>query len=171
MVFLCYSSFSDIYDVEHFIKSLENDVEIARTSPRIRTVGYKRKPLRPFQVLSMRCPQKGLLDMYLLFNNTLQLQPPKDVSLDWYQTVAVEKMKEHGAIYLMMDASNQLAEDVPIERQYQKLRCRVNFHALRFNEEVRQLSSRIVTHLRSNGSFMAIHFPSDMEILSSEGCV
>ena len=80
-------------------------------------------------------------------------------------------MKEHGAIHLMMDASNPFLEDTPIEKEYQKLRCRVNFHALRFNEEVRQLSSRIVAHLRSNGPFMAIHFPPDMELLSLEGCV
>ena len=45
-----FSGFSGIYDVDHFIKSLSNDVEIVPALPSFRMVGNKKKKLKPFQV-------------------------------------------------------------------------------------------------------------------------
>lgn len=141
------SGFSGIYDVDHFIKSLKNDVDIVTTLPRVFTVGNKKRRLKPFQ-----------------------LQPPRDASPDWYETVALEKMKEHGAVYLTPFSHRRLAEEIG-NREYQKLRCRVNFHALRFKEDVMQLSHRIVRRLRSEGHFMAVHLRFEMDMLAFAGCL
>jgi hypothetical protein len=50
MTIVYFSGFSGIYDVDHFIKSLSNDVEIVPTLPSFWMVGNKKKKLKPFQV-------------------------------------------------------------------------------------------------------------------------
>eukprot|EP00249_Psilotum_nudum_P014066 c24645_g1_i1 orf=311-1978(-) len=140
------SGFSGIYDVEHFVKSLRNDVHVVQSLPSTYIVGKKRKKLKPFQI-----------------------QPPRDAPPSWYETVALEKMKEHGAVYLT-PFSHRLAEEVD-DPEYQRLRCRVNFHALRFNEDIMRLSNLIVRRLRSEGHFMAIHLRFEMDMLAFAGCL
>lgn len=140
------SGFSGIYDVDHFIKSLKNDIDIVRTLPTMHTAGKKKSKLKP-----------------------VQLRPPRDAPPEWYETVALEKMKEHGAVYLT-PFSHRLAEEIN-NHEYQKLRCRVNFHALRFNEEVMKLSHLIVRRLRSDGYFMAIHLRFELDMLAFAGCL
>ncbi|QHO35669.1 uncharacterized protein DS421_9g277360 [Arachis hypogaea] len=53
----------------------------------------------------------------------------RDAPISWYTTDALKKMKEHGAIYLT-PFSHRLAEEID-NPEYQRLRCRVNYHALR----------------------------------------
>ncbi|GKC38720.1 GDP-fucose protein O-fucosyltransferase [Tanacetum coccineum] len=125
------SGFQGIYDVDHFIKSLRYDVRIVESIPEIRKNGRTRK-MKYFQI-----------------------RPPRDAPVSWYTTVALEKMKEHGAIYLTPFA-HRLAEEID-NAEYQRLRCRVNYHALRFKPHIMQLSHSIVSKLRSQGHFMSIH--------------
>ncbi|CAA2960628.1 Uncharacterized protein At1g04910 [Olea europaea subsp. europaea] len=98
------SGFRGIYDVEHFIKSLRYDVKIVERIPEIRKNG-KIKKIKAFQI-----------------------RPPRDAPISWYTTFASEKMKEHSAIYLT-PFSHRLAEEID-NPEYQRLRCRVNYHAL-----------------------------------------
>ncbi|KAH9328133.1 hypothetical protein KI387_000241, partial [Taxus chinensis] len=139
------SGFAGIYDVDHFIKSLKYDVKVVRSLPEVPVTAKKKKKLKPFQ-----------------------LRPPRDAPPNWYETIALEKMKEHGAVYLT-PFSHRLAEEIDIA-EYQRLRCRVNYHALRFKEDVIKLSTSIVNHLRSEGHFMAIHLRFEMDMLSFAGC-
>ncbi|GJS54616.1 GDP-fucose protein O-fucosyltransferase [Tanacetum coccineum] len=106
------SGFQGIYDVDHFIKSLRYDVRIVESIPEIRKNGRTRK-MKYFQI-----------------------RPPRDAPVSWYTTVALEKMKEHGAIYLTPFA-HRLAEEID-NAEYQRLRCRVNYHALRFKPHIMQ---------------------------------
>lgn len=76
-------------------------------------------------------------------------------------------MKQYGAVYLT-PFSQRLAEEVD-NPEYQRLRCRVNFHALRFREEVMQLSTRVVQRLRSEGHFMAVHLRFELDMLAFAG--
>lgn len=139
------SGFAGIYDVNHFIKSLKYDVKVVRSLPEV-SVNGKKKKLKAFQ-----------------------LRPPRDAPPSWYETVALEKLKEHGAIYLT-PFSHRLAEEID-NAEYQRLRCRVNYHALRFKENVMKLSSSIVSRLRSQGHFMAIHLRFEMDMLAFAGCL
>ncbi|XP_078434029.1 O-fucosyltransferase family protein [Wolffia australiana] len=138
------SGFSGIYDVDRFIKSLRNDVKIVKKLPEIESNG-KVKKMRPFQ-----------------------MRPPRDAFPIWYATEAVEKMKEHGSIYLT-PFSHRLAEDLD-DPELQRLRCRVNYHALRFKPEITELSNKIVRKLRAEGHFMAIHLRFEMDMISFSGC-
>lgn len=76
-------------------------------------------------------------------------------------------MKEHGAVYLS-PFSHRLAEELE-NHEYQRLRCRVNFHALRFRDDVMSLSSKIVARLRAEGQFLAIHLRFEMDMLAFAG--
>ncbi|KAL6343164.1 hypothetical protein AAG906_020953 [Vitis piasezkii] len=112
------SGFQGIYDVEHFIAVLRFDVRIVESIPETRKNG-KTKKIKAYQ-----------------------LRPPRDAPISWYATDALKKMKEHGAIYLT-PFSHRLAEEID-NPEYQRLRCRVNYHALRFKPHIMKLSNTIV---------------------------
>lgn len=139
------SGFPGIYDVEHFIKSLRHDVHIVEKLPEILSRGKSKKM------------------------KAHQIRPPRDAPLDWYTTIALEKMREHGAIYLT-PFSHRLAEEID-DPELQRLRCRVNYHALRFKQHIMQLSRDIVNKLRTQGHFMAIHLRFEMDMLAFAGCL
>ncbi|KAK2999725.1 hypothetical protein RJ639_024300 [Escallonia herrerae] len=138
------SGFQGIYDVEHFINSLRYDVRIVESIPEIRRNG-KTKKMKAHQI-----------------------RPPRDAPISWYTTFALEKMKEHGAIYLT-PFSHRLAEEIDYP-EYQRLRCRVNYHALRFKPHIMKLSESIVRKLRAQGHFMSIHLRFEMDMLAFAGC-
>ncbi|KAF7825017.1 O-fucosyltransferase 1 [Senna tora] len=137
------SGFHGIYDVEHFIKTLRFDVRIVESIPEIHKNGKKKK-IKAFQ-----------------------LRPPRDAPISWYTKDALAKMKEHGAIYLT-PFSHRLAEEID-NPEYQRLRCRVNYHALRFKPHIMKLSQSIVDKLRAQGHFMSIHLRFEMDMLAFAG--
>ncbi|EPS58829.1 hypothetical protein M569_15981, partial [Genlisea aurea] len=138
------SDFRGIYDVEHFIESLKYDVRVVESLPEVRKDGKSRK-LKAFQI-----------------------RPPRDAPVSWYTTEALKKMKEHGAVYLT-PFSHRLAEELD-DPEYQRLRCRVNYHALRFKPNIVELSNSIVNRLREQGRFIAIHLRFEMDMLAFAGC-
>ncbi|KAJ8458082.1 hypothetical protein OPV22_031008 [Ensete ventricosum] len=139
------SGFPGIYDVEHFIEALRYDIHIVRSLPEVSSKG-KTKKMKSYQI-----------------------RPPRDAPLSWYTTFALEKMKEHSAIYLT-PFSHRLAEEIDAP-ELQRLRCRVNYHALRFKPHIMKLSTEIVDKLRSQGHFMSIHLRFEMDMLAFAGCV
>ncbi|KAL6342289.1 hypothetical protein AAG906_007503 [Vitis piasezkii] len=139
------SGFQGIYDVEHFIAVLRFDVRIVESIPETRKNG-KTKKIKAYQ-----------------------LRPPRDAPISWYATDALKKMKEHGAIYLT-PFSHRLAEEID-NPEYQRLRCRVNYHALRFKPHIMKLSNTIVNKLRAQGHFMSIHLRFEMDMLAFAGCL
>ncbi|MFS8020360.1 putative GDP-fucose protein O-fucosyltransferase [Helianthus anomalus] len=50
--------------------------------------------------------------------------------------------------------------------ELQKLRCRVNFRALRFTNQIEELGRRVVKLLRQNGSFLVLHLRYEMDMLA-----
>ncbi|XP_074576814.1 O-fucosyltransferase 1 isoform X2 [Curcuma longa] len=138
------SGFPGIYDVEHFIKSLRYDIRIVQQLPDVSLKG-KTKKMKAYQI-----------------------HPPRDAPLSWYTTFALKKMKEYGAIYLT-PFSHRLAEEID-DPELQRLRCRVNYHALRFRPHIMKLSFDIVDNLRSQGHFLSIHLRFEMDMLAFAGC-
>ncbi|KAK9725774.1 hypothetical protein RND81_05G168300 [Saponaria officinalis] len=138
------SGFPGIYDVEHFIRTLKFDVKIVEKIPEIHKNGKIKKI-------------KGYT-----------MHPPRDAPISWYTDVALPMMKEHGAVYLT-PFSHRLAEEID-NPEYQRLRCRVNYHALRFKPHIMELSKAIVSRLRAQGHFMAIHLRFEKDMLAFAGC-
>lgn len=53
----------------------------------------------------------------------------------------------------------RLAND--LEEDLQKLRCRVNYHALRFTKPIRKAGQKLVTQMRAMaGRYVAVHLRS-----------
>nr|TKW25777.1 hypothetical protein SEVIR_3G141100v2 [Setaria viridis] len=112
------SGFVDLYDVPHFIKTLKHDVRIVMSVPKITAQG-KAKKLKAYKI-----------------------DPPRDAPVTWYRTTALKKIRKYGAIYLT-PFSHHLAEEID-DPELQRLRCRVNYHALRFTPNIMKTSSDIV---------------------------
>lgn len=61
-------------------------------------------------------------------------------------------------------ANNGMVEEV------QKLRCRVNYEALRFTTPIEEMGKKIVKLPRQNGPFLALHLRYEMDMLAFSGC-
>ncbi|CAI0390430.1 unnamed protein product [Linum tenue] len=61
-------------------------------------------------------------------------------------------------------ANNGIPEEV------QKLRCRVNYQALRFAPPIEKLAKKIVRILKQNGQFLVLHLRYEMDMLAFSGC-
>lgn len=57
---------------------------------------------------------------------------------------------------------------LPVELQ--KLRCRVNYHALRFTPQIEALGNKLVKILQGRGYFVALHLRYEMDMLAFSGC-
>lgn len=57
-----------------------------------------------------------------------------------------------------------------ISTQLQLLRCRVNFHALKFTPQIEALGNKLVQKLQAKGSFVALHLRYEMDMLAFSGC-
>ncbi|KAG2628181.1 O-fucosyltransferase 6-like isoform X2 [Panicum virgatum] len=61
--------------------------------------------------------------------------------------------------------SNKLDTDL------QKLRCRVNYHALRFTDPIQELGERLIQRMRKKGRyFIALHLRFEPDMLAFSGC-
>lgn len=52
----------------------------------------------------------------------------------------------------------------------QKLRCRVNFQALKFTPQIETLGYKLVHMLQEKGPFVALHLRYEMDMLAFSGC-
>ena len=57
---------------------------------------------------------------------------------------------------------------LPVELQ--RLRCRVNYHALKFTDQIELLGNKLIRILQSRGFFVALHLRYEMDMLSFSGC-
>ncbi|KAG6481757.1 hypothetical protein ZIOFF_058378 [Zingiber officinale] len=62
----------------------------------------------------------------------------------------------------------RLANNLAFELQ--KLRCRVNYHALKFSPQIMTLGNKLVQILRGKGSFVTLHLRYEMDMLAFSGC-
>ncbi|XP_039057047.1 rhamnogalacturonan I rhamnosyltransferase 1-like [Hibiscus syriacus] len=137
------SEFQDIFDVNHFITSLRDEVRILKELP----------------------PRlKRRVEMGIVYS-----MPPISWSdMSYYHNQILPLIRKYKVVHLNRTdarlANNGQSLDV------QKLRCRVNFNALRFTPQIEELGKRVVKLLRQNGPFIVLHLRYEMDMLAFSGC-
>ncbi|CAN0845426.1 O-fucosyltransferase 6, partial [Linum grandiflorum] len=135
------SDFSEIFDVDWFIKSLSKDVRIIKELPN----DSEKKLISPYH---MRVPRKCTPSCY-----------EKKVLPFLNKKKAVQLGKFDYRL------SNRLEPDL------QKLRCRVNYHALKFTDPIAEMGGKLVERMRRRSKhFIALHLRFEPDMLAFSGC-
>ncbi|KAK2663189.1 hypothetical protein Ddye_001763 [Dipteronia dyeriana] len=137
------SEFQDIFDVDHFITSLRDEVRILKElPPRLK-----------------RRVEQGL---------TYSLPPISWSDISYYHNQILPLLQKHKVVLLNKTDARLANNGLPLE--IQKLRCRVNFNALRFTSQIEELGRRVVKILREKGPFLVLHLRFEMDMLAFSGC-
>ncbi|XP_072989072.1 O-fucosyltransferase 16-like isoform X2 [Typha latifolia] len=135
------SDFADIFDVEWFISSLSNDVKIIK-----------------------QLPKKG----GKVVGNPYAMRVPRKCTPNCYESrVLPVLLKKHVVQLKKYDyrLSNKLEPDL------QKLRCRVNYHALKFTDSIIEMGETLIQRMKAKSRhFIAIHLRFEPDMLAFSGC-
>ncbi|OVA03899.1 GDP-fucose protein O-fucosyltransferase [Macleaya cordata] len=135
------SDFKDIFNVKHFINSLRDEVRIVKALPK----KFNRKN-RPF--FSM---------------------PPVSWSNErYYLKQILPLVRKHKVIHFNKTDARLANNGLPL--QLQRLRCRVNYQALRFTPQIEALGTKLISILQKSGYFVVLHLRYEMDMLAFSGC-
>ncbi|KAF9614872.1 hypothetical protein IFM89_020969 [Coptis chinensis] len=142
-----FKSFSYLYNEEQFIAALTNDIIVVKSLPKGLKEARKRNELPMFKLKSSTSP-------------------------NFYINEVLPKLKEAKAIGLVLTDGGCLESILPPNMaEYQRLRCRVAFHALHFRPEIQALGHRMVARLRAGGQpYIAFHPGLRRDTLAYHGC-
>ncbi|KAG0615845.1 hypothetical protein M758_5G071200 [Ceratodon purpureus] len=154
------SSFADIFDVEHFLDTLKLDVEIVTELP------------REFEWSTREYYATG-------YRATRVKNAPVQASPEWYITNVLPLMQSSGVVAVAPFSHRLAFNDLPAE--IQRLRCKVNFEALRFVPSINRLGNIIVERLRQsqarnvdgdakNPKYLALHLRFDKDMAAHSAC-
>ncbi|KAK2665702.1 hypothetical protein Ddye_004276 [Dipteronia dyeriana] len=135
------SDFAEIFDVDWFISSLKRDVAIIKELP-------KKGGGRNLTPHNMRVPRKCAPKCY-------------------YSRVLPVLNKKHAVQLTKFDY--RLANK--LDTNLQKLRCRVNYHALQFTDRILEMGKILVERMRMKSrNFIALHLRFEPDMLAFSGC-
>lgn len=128
--------------MRHFIDSLRDEVRIVRRLPKRYQQKYGYQPLR---------------------------MPPVSWSNEKYYLEQILPLFSKHEVVHFNRTDARLANN-GISLDLQRLRCRVNFQALRFTPQIEALGNKLVRLLQEKGSFVALHLRYEMDMLAFSGC-
>ncbi|KAJ8440070.1 hypothetical protein Cgig2_025269 [Carnegiea gigantea] len=151
------SSFAEIFDVDHFINSLRNEVSIIKELP----AEYSWST-REYYGTGIR--------------ETRIKTAPVHASVDWYLENVLPMLQRYG-IAAIAPFSHRLAFD-NLPKSIQRLRCKVNFESLVFVPYIRALGGTLVRRLRhsgdisgrSTGKYVVLHLRFDKDMAAHSAC-
>ncbi|KAJ7011391.1 O-fucosyltransferase 29 [Populus alba] len=136
------SDFVNIFDIDWFISYLANDVTIVKRVPD-KVMRSMEKP--PY---TMRVPRKS----------------PPEYYLDQVLPILLRRRVVQLTKFDYRLASN-------LDEELQKLRCRVNYHGLRFTKPIQEIGERLVTKMRKMAKhYIAVHLRFEPDMLAFSGC-
>lgn len=142
-----FKSFAYLYNEDQFIAALEKDIIVARGLPKNFKAARKKKEIPVFKVSYSASPE-------------------------FYLGIVLPVLKRHSVVELLVSDGGCLQAILPPDlEEYQRLRCRVSFHALQFRQEVQELAIRILTRLRAPGRRFLVYYPGmTRDALAYHGC-
>uniref|UniRef100_A0A0E0L3E8 O-fucosyltransferase family protein n=1 Tax=Oryza punctata TaxID=4537 RepID=A0A0E0L3E8_ORYPU len=144
------STFSDIYDEDHFVKRLQNDVRVVEKVPDFIMERFGH-------------------NLSNVFNFKIKAWSP----IQYYKDAVLPKLIEERLIRISPFA-NRLSFDAP--PVVQRLRCLANFEALKFSNPIATLSETLVSRMKeksmaSNGKYIAVHLRFEEDMVAFSCCV
>ncbi|KAF4385524.1 hypothetical protein F8388_010080 [Cannabis sativa] len=142
-----FKSFAYLYNEDQFMAALAKDVVVVKTLPKHLKGERRKKKIPVFKV-------------------------PFAASPYYYQHHVLPMLKKHQVVELVVSEGGCLQAILPPElEEYQRLRCRVAFHALQFRQEVQELATKILNRLRAPGlPFIAFDPGMTRDALAYYGC-
>ncbi|XP_028769356.1 O-fucosyltransferase 39-like isoform X2 [Neltuma alba] len=121
------STFMDIFDADHFINVLKDDVSIVKELP-----DEFLWSTREYYAATTR--------------DTRIKEAPVHASANWYLKNVLPVLRSHGIAAIAPFSHRLTFDSLPME--IQRLRCKVNFQALRFVPHIRILGDAVISRLR-----------------------
>ncbi|AQK81334.1 auxin-independent growth promoter-like protein [Zea mays] len=144
------TKFEDIFDVDHFINYLKEDVHIVRDIPDWFT-------------------EKD--DLFTSIKRTVK-NVPKYASAQFYIDNVLPRIKEKKIMSIKPFVDRLGYDNVPME--INRLRCRVNYHALKFLPDIEEMADKLATRMRNRtGSlnpYMALHLRFEKGMVGLSFC-
>ncbi|KAL2896065.1 O-fucosyltransferase 27 [Bienertia sinuspersici] len=142
-----FKSFAYLYNEDQFMAALAKDINIIKTLPKNLKEARRKKAVPLYRV-------------------------PASASPHFYLSQVLPILKKHSVVELVVSDGGCLQSNLPPDlEEYQRLRCRVAFHALQFRQEVQELATKILRRLRSPGRpFIAYEPGMTREALAYYGC-
>ncbi|OUZ99464.1 GDP-fucose protein O-fucosyltransferase [Macleaya cordata] len=142
-----FRSFSYLYNEDQFIAALTKDVIVVRSLPKSLKEARKRNEFPTFK-------------------------PKRSTSPSFYIREILPKLRKNKVVGLVLTDGGCLQSILPASMaEYQRLRCRVAFHALHFRPEIQALGHRMVERLRTWGQpYLAFHPGLTRDALAYHGC-
>ncbi|KAG6526692.1 hypothetical protein ZIOFF_016693 [Zingiber officinale] len=144
------SKFDDIYDKDHFINTLKNDVRIVDNVPEF------------------------IMDRFgHNMSNVFNFKIKAWSSIQYYKDNVLPKLIEERLIRISPFA-NRLSFDAP--PAVQRLRCLANFEALQFSNPIANLSEKLVSRMKkhskdTNGRYIAVHLRFEEDMVAFSCCI
>lgn len=144
------TKFEDIFDVDHFIDYLKDDVRIVRDIPDWFT---------------------DKSELFTSIRRTVK-NIPKYAPAQFYIDNVLPRVKEKKIMALKPFVDRLGYDNVP--QEINRLRCRVNYHALKFLPEIEQMSDLLVSRMRnrtgSSSHYMALHLRFEKGMVGLSFC-
>ncbi|KAF9603434.1 hypothetical protein IFM89_036135 [Coptis chinensis] len=144
------TKFEDIFDVDHFIDYLKDDVRIVRDIPEW-------------------FPDKA--ELFTSIKRTVK-NIPKYAPAQFYIDNVLPRIREKKIMALKPFVDRLGYDNVPPE--INRLRCRVNYHALKFLPEIEQMADQLASRMRnrtgSSNPYMALHLRFEKGMVGLSFC-
>ncbi|KAJ4792624.1 O-fucosyltransferase family protein [Rhynchospora pubera] len=144
------TKFEDIFDVDHFINYLKDDVRIVRDIPDWFT---------------------EKTELFTSIKRTVK-NIPKYASAQFYIDNVLPRVKEKKIMSLKPFVDRLGYDNVPTE--INRLRCRVNYHALKFLPDIDEMADKLAARMRNRTSglnpYMALHLRFEKGMVGLSFC-